>query len=133
MTRRRLLLFALPVTLVLLGSAAWALWPHSTAITWENAKKIKEGMTMADVEAILGGPTRDETAGCAVPDMWAEDADPPGMFIRSAYLPKSIFWTSEQRAIEVIFKDDRVWRCYSYPAVRVRDTFLDRARRWIGW
>src|SRR4051812_17856015 len=39
--------------------AAWIREP-TTAITGTNAARIQPGMTLADVEAILGGPPRDE-------------------------------------------------------------------------
>src|SRR5437868_999234 len=84
MTRRRLLLLALPVALVLLGVGAWVLWPR-TAITVENGDRIREGMTRAEVESILGGPERIEATGPvkygngaaerthAQPGMWMSD------------------------------------------------------------
>ncbi len=63
MTRRRFLLLAL-LCLLLAGSYA-ALWfafaPPASAINRANALKIKLGMTRAEVEAILGGPVRDES------------------------------------------------------------------------
>ena len=62
MTRRRVLLLGLLATAVGVAAAAWLLWPR-TAITRENAAKVREGMTLAEVEAILGGPARDETTG----------------------------------------------------------------------
>ena len=39
----------------------WLLWP--SAITRENAVGIQEGMSIAKVESILGGPPRDESTG----------------------------------------------------------------------
>jgi hypothetical protein len=62
-TRRRLLVFGLLATLIGLGVGGWLLWPKSTAITRESAAKIQKGMTLAEVEAILGGPARDDTTG----------------------------------------------------------------------
>jgi hypothetical protein len=58
--RRRLLILAVAGTVVMLAVGAWLFWPR-TAITRENAAKIQRGMTLAEVEAILGGPARDET------------------------------------------------------------------------
>ena len=60
MTRHRLLLIGLPGAFVVLGVGAWVLWPR-TAITRENAAKIVKGMTLGEVEALLGGPERIET------------------------------------------------------------------------
>jgi outer membrane protein assembly factor BamE (lipoprotein component of BamABCDE complex) len=67
MTRRRLLLFALIAVAVVLAVGVWLLWPR-TAITRENAAKIQAGMTLAEVEAILGGPARDEMTGRVLSD-----------------------------------------------------------------
>src|SRR5260370_5738376 len=60
--RRRLLLFGLLAGSLALGAGLWLLWPRS-AITRENAAKIQEEMTLAEVEAILGGPERDDSSG----------------------------------------------------------------------
>jgi hypothetical protein len=61
-TRRRLFLLALCVAVVLLGVGIWLLWPRwpHTAISQENVNRINVGMTLAEVEQILGGPARDE-------------------------------------------------------------------------
>jgi hypothetical protein len=82
MTRRarRMLLFGLPAAVVAVAVSAWLLWPR-TAITRENADKIRMGMTLAEVEAILGGPARDESTGplvviLAKDDDYAEDDEP---------------------------------------------------------
>jgi hypothetical protein len=49
MTRRRLLVLVLPVALVLLGVAVWA-------IVDADARAIQPGMTREEVEAVLGKP-----------------------------------------------------------------------------
>jgi hypothetical protein len=59
MTRRYALLL-LPVGIGVGVVLAWLLWP-CTAITQQNAARIREGMTRDEVEAILGGPPRDES------------------------------------------------------------------------
>jgi hypothetical protein len=54
-TRRRLLLtLAVTLTAVVLG--AWLLWPSPSAITEENYDRLRPGMTLEEVEALLGGP-----------------------------------------------------------------------------
>jgi hypothetical protein len=47
--------------LVVAGAALYLLWPRS-AINRENFEKVQVGMTLAEVEAILGGPERDESS-----------------------------------------------------------------------
>jgi hypothetical protein len=59
---RRQLLFSFSASLAVALVVAWLLWPR-TAITRENAAMIRPGMTRGEVEAILGGPPRDETTG----------------------------------------------------------------------
>ena len=59
-TRRRLLLFGLLAGLLALGTGVWLLWPRPSAITSENAAKIQVGMTLAEVEVILGARARRE-------------------------------------------------------------------------
>jgi hypothetical protein len=57
--RKRLVLLA---GLVLVGTAAFSLWPRPDRITKANFDRIKEGMSQADVEAILG-PAGDYSTG----------------------------------------------------------------------
>src|SRR5690242_5130368 len=60
--RRRFLALGLCVCVLLTGSVLWLLLPR-TAITRENAALIQVGMTRAKVQAILGGPPRNDTSG----------------------------------------------------------------------
>ncbi len=55
MRRRKLLPGALAV-LVLAGVATFALWPSPHRVTRENCGRVREGMTRAEVEAVLGPP-----------------------------------------------------------------------------
>jgi hypothetical protein len=91
MTRRQLL-FAMPGALVLLGVVWVALWHAKprTAITRENAARIQEGMTLAEVETILGGPA----TGQPTTRPWVTFPDPSG-------------WMSQRTSD----KDQRVWWC----------------------
>src|SRR4051812_9676536 len=56
----RFLFLSVAAVAVGLAVGVWVLWPH-TEITPENAAKIRKGMTLAEVEAILGGPARCDT------------------------------------------------------------------------
>jgi hypothetical protein len=53
--RRRKLLGVL-VGLAVLAGGAFVLWPRTDRLTRENFDRIKEGMSFAQVEAILGPP-----------------------------------------------------------------------------
>ncbi len=55
--KRRLLPFGSAAVLLALAALAWPLWPRTT-ITREHAAEIEEGMTLAEVETIMGGPAR---------------------------------------------------------------------------
>jgi hypothetical protein len=119
MTRhsRRLLLFGLPAVLSVALVAAWLLWPR-TAITPENYEKIQAGMTLAEVEAILGGPARDETAG------------PPRTAMIQSVRPDRE-WNSDRVSIWVYLDaEGRVRECRAIPVPA--ESGLDRLRRWLG-
>jgi hypothetical protein len=56
MRGRKLLVVVLAV---LVAVGAFVLWPRPDRITRENCERIREGMSLAEVEAILGGPPGD--------------------------------------------------------------------------
>jgi hypothetical protein len=62
MNRRRLLVFGVPFAFVVLGVGGW-LVSSGSPINRANVSKIKNGMTLAEVEVILGGPERCEMGG----------------------------------------------------------------------
>jgi hypothetical protein len=118
MPRRRFLLCAL-VAVVAALAGVWLLWPR-TALTRENAERIEMGMTLAQVEAIMGGPARDETTGRVVLD---QSGDPDDVQQRAAIyehllveslrnhaagvrFPQALEWHSNQVSILVLFDRD---------------------------
>ena len=98
MNRRRTLLLALPVALVLFG-VAWLFWPDSSAINREAFDLIQVGMTRDDVESLLGGPPREDVRG---PFLYAkgpwEVAPPKGS--------QCEFWSTTDFLIGVQFDED---------------------------
>jgi hypothetical protein len=56
-------LTAFVLVLVPVGMLLPVLFPSASKVTSENAKRIKEGMTRAEVEEILGGPPGDYRNG----------------------------------------------------------------------
>jgi hypothetical protein len=124
-TRPRLLLLGILASLLSLCFGIWVLWPRNTAITNESFDKIRRGMTQSEVEAILGGPARDETCGRAffletMSGSWSPK--PPGLQ-----------WTSERCAISVSFREGRVYAKDSATVCNPDQTFFNRVCCWIGF
>jgi hypothetical protein len=141
MTRRtpRLLLFGLTAAVLAIMLAAWALWPR-TAITRENADKIRMGMTLAEVEAILGGPARDEsTASLTDDNLDMELVGIPEILFDATcdgeMVPASNrkLWISDSVVVRVCFDAEGRALCNeSVPVRRAELSPLDRLRRWLG-
>jgi hypothetical protein len=64
---------------VVVAAGAVVLWPREGRITQENYDRISEGMSCAEVEAILGPPGDYRTGlgetGFAEPKVWSPDRD----------------------------------------------------------
>ena len=150
MTRKRCAL------VLMLASCAgvfgfWMLNPR-TAITRENVARIKEGMTLAEIEAILGGPARKEAAGPLVPDLILdgdtksnrETAERFGYAVTDLMSsPRYLIWQSSESMIAVSFvkKVDDKGRITEYgenathlhwfAMRRADESPLDVMRRWL--
>lgn len=134
MTLRRLLLFGLLAGLIALGACVWLLWPR-TAITRENAAKIREGMTLAEVQAILGGPERNESSGPLCPD---EPDGEAGEFVASWYQDMKLMegrhvWGSDKIIIVLrVENDGKVSSPSCIPMRRMNESPLEILRRWLN-
>jgi SmpA / OmlA family len=128
MTRRRHLLLTLPVALVLVAAGGWLLWPRpASAITRENAAKINVGMTLAEVEAVLGGPARDEATGAIAMDNLEVVEHHPGPEERES------LWTTNQLIISVWFDGHGlVTSSHAIPVCVENESLLEVLRRWLG-
>jgi hypothetical protein len=123
MTRRRVLLLGSVAAAAALALAVWALSP-SSAINAENAARITPGMTLAEVEAILGGPARDETDGERYVE-YHEGLTEPIIPFRQ--------WTGPSIGIIVVFSaEDGVVTQFSIGPTSAAANPLDRLRRWLG-
>jgi hypothetical protein len=136
-SRRRLFLALGLLACVLAGGAAWVHWRTPTAINHENAAKIQGGMTLAEVETILGGPARDETTGPVEREEPPEFAPPDARGIRwriafadmRAGLQR---WESDQARVWVHFDENGfVTDCREFQMRRVEESPLDMLRRWL--
>ena len=129
---RHLLLLALPAVLAL-GLVAWLLWPRTdiTAITEENAEKIREGITVAEIEAILGGSGRSESTGRFLPAMSNEQFREIAIRFRPAE-PHSEWQSNQVRVLVRFDPEGRVkeWTCF--PVRRESESPVDMLRRWLG-
>ena len=139
-TRRRpfLALSLFAAIVVLAGFVRWA--QPGTAITRENSAKVRVGMTLVEVETILGGPPRNETTGpleldAVEPADWEEGTlqrrwidfmfvEPPA---------KRVMWHSDQVVIWVQWNAaGYVNACDYFPQRRAAESPLDMLRRWFG-
>jgi hypothetical protein len=134
---RRLLLFPfLAAVLVGLAFVVWLLWSRPTAINRENAAKIQEGMTLAEVEAVLGGPPRDDGNGVlAFQRVDGSEGTMTRSELRSEMnqLPDVKQWLSDEVLVEVTL--DHAGRVASTTIDPVRLAHLgpiDWLRRWLG-
>ena len=127
MTRRRVLLLGAVAVVAALVVAVWMVWPRPSAITEENAAKIQLGMTLEQVETILGGPQRDETVGVCVLSEPVVAA--PGEF----FAPDSAhWWTGSECCIVVWFANGRAGAVRHYDVLLPADeTLIQRLRRWM--
>src|ERR1700738_701338 len=113
-TRRRLILSAT----LLMTSALIALrviWPE-TPISRVNAARIPSGLSRDDVEALLGGPARDDSTDVLIPDYH----DP--VVIPNTRIPPwaPLEWRSDEVIIRVTFDlDDHVLKSTSWNVRRV--------------
>ena len=147
MTRRRILL-GVPIVVAAFLIGLWLLWPR-TAITADNAAKIKNGMTLEQVVAILGGPERDESTG----PIEADDPDideavrtgrePPEAavgrvellqldFPHQGMVEAGRYWKTDRLMVRIeLDQDGRVSWILVQPVRRQHESLLNRLRRWL--
>lgn len=126
MRRRRLLQVVAAGLLVLVGAAAFALWPRPSRVTRENFSRISTGMTLPEIEAILGGPPGDyRTVPTTAPRGWhgREGIHVSGEFC----IAVTHVWHGDSGEIEVDF-DPSGKVCTASFETRIRD---DRGP--LGW
>ena len=136
MGRRRFLLVGAGV-LALLGVAGflvvWAVLRSGDRITEGNYERIREGMTLAEVEALLGGPPGDYTRGQADPLFITTSGDPAN----NVWLRGTIHaWQGPQLTVEVVIAPaGGVLAKHCWPTAYSRRptlSFLIRLRRFLG-
>jgi hypothetical protein len=128
----------------LVGLAAY-LEPFQPAINDKNAARIQVGMTLADVEAILGGPARDVATGALEPEnellgtaeYWAAGVN-IDLYRAETQCPDSpdarciYAWTTNHVMVVVhLDRQGRVNDSYRIGVRRVHESLLDMLRRWL--
>ena len=119
MSRRALLWLAglalVVAALLLTDRLLWA-----PGLTEDNVRRLRPGMTLAEVEALLGGPATWEM------DMRQEA---PGEKLGFRWLRK---WVDEGARLEVLFSErGRVLRAEGWG--RPPRSSFARLRAWLGW
>ena len=66
-----------------------------TSITYENFEKIQEGMTLAEVETILGGPARTESSGPLIAEVADDEEVGNDEMRRAVGLNRLLFFTQD--------------------------------------
>jgi hypothetical protein len=140
-TRRRLLMFALPVVAALVVGM-WLLWPR-TVITRDTFDKVQVGMNLAEVEAVLGGPERNESTGPLMGDSGNDEHDYLQAYIWRVRVfdtmprtenpyPAVKWWTSDVLMVRVDFDENgQVAARECLPMRRVHEGLFERLRRWL--
>ena len=127
---RRRLLGALALVGLAAGLVVW-LMPPRPGITRDNYERLRAAMTLAEVEAVLGGPPGNYSR---LPDreagLWALDPDDPE--VSRQYFRGREVWVGQELAVAVWFNDhQRVVRKAAFEMPP--ENPLDRLLRRLPW
>ena len=117
---KKRLLLALSLLACLAVGFAGVLWLTAPRqrITPESFAKINQGMTLQEVEYILGGPPGDYGPGWDLLMYLQRD--------------ESEMWSEGNCLICVYLEGGRVRSASLSESLRVEEPFLDKLRRWLG-
>ena len=123
--KRLLLVLACLTVMIFTGYAAVRLTAPRPNLISENIGRIEHGMTVQEVEKILGAP-----AGNYSSLRDAEAADLPQCYDK----PGDKIWVDDQMWLGVRFDETGKVTTYDYYRHRRNQdkTFLDHLRRWLG-
>jgi hypothetical protein len=139
MRRRKLVVLVVGLA-ALVAVAMLVLWPRPDRITRENYERIKEGMSRAEVESLLGAPGdyRTGPVGYQTAEYKEAVGRPASISLRGT---KPALWLGDRGLVEVAFgQDGRALDSESgfYRGVKLAqdplDNLLWRAeRQWRRW
>jgi hypothetical protein len=138
--RRRILLVALAGLAVVVAAGAVVLWPQTARCTDENFDRLGVGMTVAEVQAILG-TSGDHTTGPL--DWRVKEGEPPirqfGEMALEDVPPATVLWLDDGGVVTVDFDQSGRACLGSYNKAEsmpqsIFDNLIWRARRqWHRW
>jgi hypothetical protein len=137
--RRRKLLVALAGLAVTVTGGVVVLWPRGDRITRENCDRIQEGMSRAEVEAILGPPGDYLTAGPSntTADLFDENGN-----VRTVRHDGTVicFWVGDRAIIYVPFdrngkttRSPTLWEAGTLPQPPLENLLWRLKRQWHRW
>jgi hypothetical protein len=109
--------------------ASWFLTP-THHVNREGFEKIQIGMTMMEVQEILGGPPGDYSTGAFE---WDRNGRSEARLVRWIFgTPKT--WSGDEGVLFVWFNSQGVVReKHMVPGFRVEASYLHKLRRWLGF
>jgi hypothetical protein len=120
MTRRRVLCGLLVISAVLACFGGWLWMASGPRVSLLRFERVKEGMSHAEVNGIVGGPPGDYFSDGRVNKFDHDDGH-------------QSWWFGDDAALIVDFNDSGTVAnalILEYPSVR--PTFTERIRRWLG-
>ena len=143
--KRKLKWTAVVFAVVLLGfGAAIFLWPRDR-ITAESWEKIQLGMTVEEVQDILGGPGNDfKEAEDLYDRVVAKSGKEPLDHASLRYEPDKQFaeeetkvmrvWVGREAVIGIVFDPENCVKKKAFQRGRLAEpNLIDRLRDWLGW
>jgi hypothetical protein len=106
---RKLFLFLVAVALILFGAAYPLLLPRPSPVTMAAYNRIEKGMSLEEVEAVLGGPEGDYTTG---PTEFSGVLG--GGFPCPRALLRERTWTGDELDVSVTFDDADIVRAKGF-------------------
>lgn len=134
MKRSHLIVVTASLSVVLLGVGAWTVLPRGSAICRENYDRLTAGMSLREVEDILGGPARDASTG-PISALWSHGATVFESSVSTSTIESGSYsriWYSDSAAIVIEFSPEWTLSDTTFtPVYRDYDGLWGTVRRWM--